>query len=1419
MTPLSQAADGLAAVAQTPARHHPFRWRLHRAGIVNVWYYYDTEFAFSGGRLVLRGTNGSGKSRALEMLLPFLLDADRRKMDATGAGRVRLEDLMRAGGEEQPNRVGHLWLELIRHPDDANGPGHATPPEFLTLGAMVRFARSTGEAKAWYFITPLRVGRDLVLLGADRTPLSRDDLAAAIGADRITDSPETHRERVRAAVFGLTGESGRERFTGLLQLLRTLRSPDVGHRIEEGRLPQILSDALPPPSDAALSRAGEQLDGLLETRTAQQRLEAAHKEVSGFLGSYRRYVAGVLSETAETVHAAATTAEAAERKATEVCDQHRRLTSEHTDAGRRLAQLTDSERELQATVEGIRDSQAYRDVRELDDREKRVTALRKAAASALGTASSARDGEADKVRTADERAAEVTDAAQQVTSSLAEARDLLAQAGVHAALPQVACVREDGDPGSTEVVRLSLDADPAPVTRPVPARITLTPTDLSDAIGQVARAEEAAKRRLAHADARRVQAREIDEQAREVEAADKRASQEEQRLADVRQEAEEEEQALERAAADLREAWRAWIAHETTESLLGEVDWRSTALGPVLDDPGVLVVPGVLDDAGVLVPGDTGEPDETGELLAELDHVASQAAIGVRDKLSRSRALLDAAQQADDERRDQLEAEREALRAARDPEPPRPHWTRPPSADEVPLWRVLDFAAHLDEDQRAGLEGALLASGLLTATITRAGSVVASDGRLLVSPHGPVAAHPLTEALVVDADAPVPVELVRDVLSRISWGDRDHPTWVDADGAWGNGPLTGLHRTAAARHIGAAARAAARAERLAEIDRSLAALADAAAARAARRQELDLDLRALETHIRSAPRSRPVQSRRDALQRALKRVKKAEEASRKAREEAARLRHEWTQAVSSHREACAIFGLPVTVDALDAVRELLRRAEERCGATRRLIGELRHRADLHARAAARTRAARDQRREAEAAAEDQWADWHKEASAVAAMRTGIEAAAHEVHAQLNAAEAELATCRRELTEVGKRIAMLAEQKGTAEAEARAAHERAARERRSLAGAVHRLARRLALPGVAAAADMPPHPDLPPADAEPAAVKSAVQALLTALKRHGPAIDENALIHAQQKAERELSGGFDVIPTVNDGVRLIAIVDGSGERSLPEAAAELSRQCEEGRLALSDRERRVFTEFVLGGVAEELRRRLLQAETLIKAMNASLSGISTSHGIGVRLRWSLAGHAGPTVERIRALVAVADDVRSPEQTKELTDLLKARVDEEFATDPTAGYAAHLRSSLDYRAWHEVEVIITGPEPGRERKISRRAKLSQGETRFVSYVTLFAAVDAYLSGLPDTKKALRLILLDDAFAKVDDPTIGELLGLLVRLDLDFAMTGHALWGFFAQVPALDCYEIRRGEGTAAVTTHIHWDGRNRHLRAAR
>lgn len=67
-----------------PASDRPERWMLSRAGIINVYQYGDETLECGGGRRLLRGLNGSGKSTAMNMLLPFLLDADTRRIDAAG---------------------------------------------------------------------------------------------------------------------------------------------------------------------------------------------------------------------------------------------------------------------------------------------------------------------------------------------------------------------------------------------------------------------------------------------------------------------------------------------------------------------------------------------------------------------------------------------------------------------------------------------------------------------------------------------------------------------------------------------------------------------------------------------------------------------------------------------------------------------------------------------------------------------------------------------------------------------------------------------------------------------------------------------------------------------------------------------------------------------------------------------------------------------------------------------------------------------------------------------------------------------------------------------------------------------------------------------------------------------------------------
>jgi uncharacterized protein (TIGR02680 family) len=1413
MTFTQTSSEGLETAGQTPPKRHPYRWRMNRAGLLDVWYYYDTEFDLSGGRLVLRGTNGSGKSRALELLLPFVLDADRRKMDATGSGKVSLVELMKAGAEDRATRGGYVWLELVRtvdptDPADAELHDSRTTEQYTTIGAHIRFSRSTGEAKVHYFTTDMRVGYDLELLSPTRETLPRDKLADLIGADRITTSAGTHRDRIRATVFTLTGDSGSERYTGLLQLLHTLRSPDVGNRIEEGRLPQILSDALPPLEERALNAAGDQLDGLSETRLAQGRLDAALGHVNTFFGTYRRYAATAVSDSAENTTKAALAAEAAVKDAKDHATVHAELNKARGENRARLGELDDTIADLTGTIAGIKQSSAYAEARDLDEREKKVQALGSAADAALVTAERARRAEAREVRTTDEAAAKAVSTSARAAAAVEKARAKVDAAGVSGSLP--ASIAATIAPASvlTEPVRLTRDGDPTPLDRPVPVQLSVTPHDLGSAVEQVRLVQDSATERGRQAAGRLGKAKALDVQRGKVEAGERRAEEASKRAGEA-EEAELERQAeLTTSVESYADRWRDWVSSEETVTAFGvEPDLTGTGIDDLLADAFGLV-------------GDLSEDD-----LTELDHVAGSLADPVREQHTLTLAKLDAAEKIDNAVRDNLKAERAQLESAVDPSPTTPTWVRPRRDDSVPLWRAIDFGDDLDATDRAGLEGALLASGLLLADLHADGTLHAEDGRLLLTPNGPVDETPVIGTLVADPASPMPVNVVEAVLARIGFGDRrgreatsPGGLWVAPDGSWGSGPLTGRHLPALARHIGTTARAEARQVRLAAIEVELAQLTNAAEVRATTRAEARAARDRLNAATRNAPRTQTVSSARvratDATNRAAKERSRAHDAAK----EAADMRTVWSREVSHHREICSEFSLPHAADDLQAVLQATIEAEMACRDLSNVLGQLISAVGDHTEAVRKASDRTSERVEDESREATEWTIWNREASELESVRSSIGREAAAAKAELRQCETTRKTLEGELVSARNLDSRLGVEVGSAEAEARAAAQQVITTQTDLVAAFDQFRRRLAMPGIAAAAFAESPETIELSEVTPAAVRKAVTRVAAGLRRHSQGADENTLFGPQRTLERDLSGSYDVITEVRDGVRLVELSDATGRRSIAEAAAEIARTVEEGRNALSERERSVFTEFVLGGVAEELRCRLDQADELIAAMNASLATIRTSHGIGVKLRWKVSEGSGPAVVRIKELVSTAGAVRSADQTAELTELLKDRVNEAFELDESAGYATHLRGALDYRSWHTVEVIILGPRPGQERRISRNARLSQGETRFVSYVALFAAIDAYLSGLPDTGRALRLLLLDDAFAKVDNRTIGELMGLLVQLDVDFAMTGHALWGDYPQVPALDCYEVRRVEGSAAVTTHVRWDGHTRHLRAA-
>lgn len=255
------------------------RWKPLRSGLVDLYKYDEQEFVWESGRLLLRGNNGTGKSRVLALQLPFLLDGEvaphRLEPDGDPAKRIEWNLLL----ERYDRRLGYTWIEFGRR--DEHGADH-----FLTLGCGLSAVRGAGTPRKWFFLTTQRVGETLHLQ-ENRTALHKDRLRAAVGTENVYETVEAWQQAVDRALFRLG-----VRYRSLMDLLVQLRQPQLSRDLDEKKLSRALSMALPP----LPSRVVEPLaEGFRALESDRAELDGFHEAVvaSGeFLGRYRSY-AGV----------------------------------------------------------------------------------------------------------------------------------------------------------------------------------------------------------------------------------------------------------------------------------------------------------------------------------------------------------------------------------------------------------------------------------------------------------------------------------------------------------------------------------------------------------------------------------------------------------------------------------------------------------------------------------------------------------------------------------------------------------------------------------------------------------------------------------------------------------------------------------------------------------------------------------------------------------------------------------------------------------------------------------------------------------------------------------------------------------------------------------------------------------------------
>jgi uncharacterized protein (TIGR02680 family) len=392
------------------------RFQPTRAGIINMWDYRDEEFCFASGWLILRGPNGSGKTKALEVLFPFVLDGriDPKRLNPFAAeDRTMKSNLLFRGGE---NAVGYVWLEL-RHRDTG---------EAVTIGIGLNAQKHRDTPVRWHFVAEGRVGANFSLITGDDRPMTRKQLAEEIGESSLHTSPTDYRAALDQRLFGL----GRERYEQLLTLILTLRRPQLAKNLDPAKLSDTLTDGLRPVDDDLITEAARSFDDMETVATTLEGLTAADEATRTFLASYTTYLRTHARSAADALtHRRGATAQ----RRTELARDITVLASAETEQARTQARREEAENALaglRARLDQLKSTSAYQAVGQLADLERLVRTNERTAAEATAELARRSAGTARAHADLKQAAAILADLASVVSRSAAELADHATAAGI-----------------------------------------------------------------------------------------------------------------------------------------------------------------------------------------------------------------------------------------------------------------------------------------------------------------------------------------------------------------------------------------------------------------------------------------------------------------------------------------------------------------------------------------------------------------------------------------------------------------------------------------------------------------------------------------------------------------------------------------------------------------------------------------------------------------------------------------------------------------------------------------------------------------------------------------------------------------------------------------------------------------------------
>ena len=1348
----SVSAEVIRSPLPEPAR---LRWQPLRVGLVDLYHYDCEEFHFRDGHLLLRGNNGTGKSKVLSLTLPFLFDAQlsSARIEPDGDRTKRMDWNLLMGHYER--RLGYSWLELGRR--DAQGTAH-----YLTLGCGLQAVAGRGRVDSWHFITEQRVGADLWLVSATHTALTRERLVEALGKHgQVFQTAREYRRAVDERVFRL----GEARYDALMDTLIQLRQPQLSKRPDEGTLSSALSNALPPLAQGMLEEVAEAMNHLQTYREELAGIERLRDTLEEFGRQYQRYAQVQARRQARGVRQAESAVDTAARQMHRARRDFVVAETELQTLIERCAALDVALARSRAALEELRRDPSMRDAERLHTTENAAEHMSAEATRLEASCAETRRRAASEHAVSARRLAEAhqaTGALQELARKVTEYAAIAGLASEHGPLAEV----PGADRAATHFDTMAIDAV-ANVMRSAAER---------------RREQIAQMQRRLHERAGAVALR-LGEQTR----CDERREAFEATRAVVRA----AETALGQAARQLQEHWQRHI--ESLEHLRME---------------GSVELAGALAD---WVETLAGENPARAALRS-----AEQA---VRQQIAESRARLGQERVALDARDELLAEEEMRLMAGGQTLPPASYTRDSQArADRAgaPLWQCIEFAPETSADECAALEAALEASGLLDAWVTPQGHLLHPDTHdqwLVPRAQQP---HSLREKLLPQSAV---AEALLGSIALGEEDSADAEVWIGTRGRFRVGPIQGAWSKPAAEYIGVAARAAARRRRLAEIGVLRAQLAELRAGLVQAQTVLDVKSQAVDrecaapdedalrrAQARFASEERQRREAQERLAETEARLQQAEARVRRAQAEleadAGDLRLPVDpQALVAVEQALGEYSLGA-VALLAAARDAQRARREHRDQLEREVQAVSDERTREQELTAKRRSA-----------EEMCARRDLLRKTIGATVAELERRLKTLEREVGTGESEVkvAQAARESANINRAKSEDGVEQYTA------AHEHACGMRKQAVDSLQGFARTGLLAIALPEPEIPdPHATLWALDAALTLARRAEQNLSEVAAEDSDWSRVQGTISREFTAlTTALSAqGHQAQMEQSDFGLIVQVIHQNRPERPDRLERWLAQEAEQRRNILTAQERELFENHLQAEVAASLQRLLQEGERRVTAINAELKKRPTSTGVYFKLEWQplpeeeAGAPVGLSAARARLLRQVAD-AWSVQDRELIGEFLQQRIQTERARNEEGSFVEHLARALDYRLWHRFRVKRF--QNGEWRTLSGPA--SSGERALGLTVPLFAAASSHYASV-DWPHAPRLVLLDEVFAGIDGPARAHCMALIREFDLDFVMTSESEWGCYAALPGVSICHLLRQEGIDAVhVSRWTWDGRSK------